>query len=117
MKATTGGSLLGLMSLTQNVLAANVVHLTIAKTAASPNLARRDFDLLNDRATVEEKLYNNLTGGSYMANVTVGTPGQEISLVIDTGSSDVFVLSSTADQCTDAYLQQTYGPCSGGTCK
>lgn len=52
-----------------------------------------------------------------MANVTVGSPGQQVSLVIDTGSSDVFVLAKTADQCTQARLAAQDGPCVGGTCK
>lgn len=51
-----------------------------------------------------------------MANVTVGTPAQSLSLVLDTGSSDVWMLSNTADLCTSAELQaENYGGCTGGT--
>jgi len=40
-----------------------------------------------------------------MATVKVGTPGQNIVLAIDTGSSDTWVLDVTADLCTDPQYQ------------
>lgn len=49
--------------------------------------------------TITESLVNNVTAGSYIATVHVGTPPQTMSLVLDTGSSDVWVVSSTADVC------------------
>lgn len=55
-----------------------------------------------------------LTNGEllYIANVTVGTPGQALSLQIDTGSSDVWMSSSSASLCTTA---PTADYCFGGT--
>lgn len=41
-----------------------------------------------------------------MATVSVGTPGQQQSLAIDTGSSDVWVLDVSADACTDPSIQE-----------
>lgn len=41
-----------------------------------------------------------------MATVSVGTPGQQQILAIDTGSSDVWVLDVSADACTDPSIQQ-----------
>jgi hypothetical protein len=41
-----------------------------------------------------------------MATVSVGTPGQQQTLAIDTGSSDVWLLDVSADACTDPTIQQ-----------
>ena len=112
MKATAASWLAALMA--SQALAANVVHVSISKGAVGA-INRRSG--LWERDTVEGTLGNNITAGSYLAKVSIGTPAQQIELVIDTGSSDVFVVASTADQCNDPLLQQTDGPCIGGTCK
>jgi len=67
-----------------------------------PKTTRRH---LHKRQNILEELNNNFTGQSYMATVTVGTPPQDISLAIDTGSSDTWVLDSKADLCTDKAYQ------------
>ena len=73
---------------------------------------------LERRGTITESLANNHTGSTlYLATVTVGTPGQTIALDIDTGSSDVYVIATNADECTEAALEAEYGGCFGGTCK
>ncbi|KAF8859938.1 acid protease, partial [Acephala macrosclerotiorum] len=59
--------------------------------------------------TITESLANNFTRGDYIAQVSVGTPSQTLTLAIDTGSSDVWMLSSTTDLCTDSELQDYYG--------
>ncbi|CAK7232572.1 hypothetical protein SBRCBS47491_008316 [Sporothrix bragantina] len=67
---------------------------------------------LRSRATTDtyvEQLVNNVTGGGYYATVQVGTPGQTQVLVIDTGSSDVWVVASDANLCTSKFLQSQYG--------
>lgn len=51
-----------------------------------------------------------------MAQVTVGTPPQKQNLVIDTGSSDVWMLSSQAVVCADRRYIAYYGGCSS-VCK
>lgn len=101
--------------------AANVVQMTISKANSNAEVTRRDLDMFTEslyqRGTISEDLLNNITGGSYMAAISVGSPAQSISLVIDTGSSDVFLLADTADQCTSVSLQTVYGGCVGGTCE
>lgn len=62
--------------------------------------------------TITATLGNAVTTGLYYANVTVGTPAQQLSLQIDTGSSDVWVPSSTASICQDT----RDGGCPGGSC-
>ena len=51
-----------------------------------------------------------------MANVTVGTPGQSLSLVIDNGWSDTIVLAASAYECNQKSWADGDGPCFGGTC-
>jgi hypothetical protein len=51
-----------------------------------------------------------------MATISVGTPAQTIALDIDTGSSDVYVIATGADECTSAEVIAQYGGCFGGTC-
>jgi hypothetical protein len=69
------------------------------------------------RGTITESLLNNHTGSTlYLATISVGTPAQTISLDIDTGSSDVYVIATGADECTSAEVIAQYGGCFGGTC-
>lgn len=73
----------------------------------------RDAVRIAERAdTITASLGNAVTSGLYYANVTVGTPAQQLSLQIDTGSSDVWVPSSSAPICEDI----RDGGCPGGSC-
>lgn len=40
---------------------------------------------------------------TYVVNVTVGTPGQPVSLQISPSSSNTFVIDARSTQCTDSY--------------
>ncbi|KAI0835529.1 aspartic peptidase domain-containing protein [Hypoxylon sp. FL0890] len=67
---------------------------------------------LHKRAgTYSQELNNNLTGGGYYAQVTVGTPPQTVDLIVDTGSSDVWMLDSDANLCKSRSMQNYYGYC------
>lgn len=90
--------------------ARNVVSIDIQRAPVSPEDLR--LRRLARRQTIAEPLANNQN--LYFANVTVGTPGQALSLQIDTGSSDVWMTSSSADFCqgSSSYYQD---PCLGGT--
>lgn len=69
------------------------------------------------RGAFEQIMLNNLTGGGYYAEVGLGTPRQNVTLVVDTGSSDVWVLDKAADLCTSPEKQQeNFGGCIQ-TCK
>ncbi|KPI41215.1 putative aspartic-type endopeptidase OPSB [Cyphellophora attinorum] len=67
---------------------------------------------LRKRQTNTEDLDQQLVGDPsrtfYWLNITVGTPPQAIALDIDTGSSDLVVISSSVKACSDA------GMCRGG---
>jgi hypothetical protein len=49
--------------------------------------------------------------GDYFADVTVGNPPQNMSLLLDTGSADTWVLDSNNERC------KKKGFCSFGTCQ
>lgn len=110
----SGGSLVALVALASTALA-TIVKIPVARNA--PGTVRRRSPKLSKRATVTESLINNITYGGYFASVSVGTPGQDITLTLDTGSSDAFVLSSKADLCTEKVLQVYYDTTCGPTCE
>jgi hypothetical protein len=112
MRSAAASAILSIAAFSSGSLAAYTMN--IARFPGPTKLSRRN---LSPRATIAEALANNVTGGSYMAPVSVGTPGQQQSLAIDTGSSDVWVLDVDADLCTNLELQlQDGGGCST-TCK
>lgn len=64
--------------------------------------------------------YNEAT---YVVNVTVGTPGQAMTLELSTSSSDTWVMDSRSSECaySDYDYSDTYNTnitfCKSGTCK
>jgi hypothetical protein len=101
---------------------ANTVRWDIAQNSEvqAQQIARRSLEIqrrglkLEARAdTVTASLINAVTAGLYAANITVGTPGQDLQVQIDTGSSDLWVPSSSASICNNA----KDGGCSGGSCE
>lgn len=59
--------------------------------------------------TVQTSLSESNLFVSYYANITMGTPPQNIRLIVDTGSSDIWAVASSADVCAAA------AGCPGGT--
>ncbi|KAL7945067.1 aspartic peptidase domain-containing protein [Trichoderma barbatum] len=76
---------------------AQVVQFDIEKRH-TPSLRRR-------AATIDGTLSNEKVQGGYFINVQVGSPGQNLTLQLDTGSSDVWVPASTAPICTETSQQ------------
>ncbi|OIW31383.1 acid protease [Coniochaeta ligniaria NRRL 30616] len=99
----------GALALVTTAAAQNVVSFDLNRglpglrvgTPPSATLTRRDFHA--------GSINNNITGGGYYVDVKVGTPGQPITMVLDTGSSDAWFLSYQADLCTSRSLQAYYG--------
>ena len=71
------------------------------------DLARRD--------SVGIVALNNISGGGYYTTIGVGTPPQEVSVMLDTGSSDTWVVARNAALCTGKASSRR-GGC-GSTCK
>ena len=95
--------------------AANVLRIPVARN--SPGTVTRRNPRLSRRASFTESLVNNITGGGYYASVSVGTPGQDIDMILDTGSSDAFIVASGADLCESPRLQLIYQTSCGQTCE
>lgn len=47
---------------------------------------------------------NIISAGGYYSDIEVGTPGQKLTLHLDTGSSDTWVNSVASDICNDTAL-------------
>ena len=74
----------------------NVVGLDIMRRAVE-NPVKRDALRRRQSKTVTETLTNEAT--LYYANVSIGTPAQDLSLHIDTGSSDLWTNVASSEIC------------------
>ena len=96
-----------LLALVSRASSQHVVQFAVTKGpafhggAAPPSLARR--------GAYPERLINSVSGGGYYVEVEVGTPAQTLTMLLDTGSSDAWVLGHDADLCTSRDLQDLYG--------
>jgi predicted aspartyl protease len=90
--------------------AAQVVQWDIAKQKNTPRVKRRSSP---DSVTLQ----NDEDLGGYFVTVSIGTPGQNLTLQVDTGSSDIWVPSSSAMVCKEDNSNDG-GPqgCSLGSC-
>lgn len=103
-----------LLALTVTI-AADVLRIPVARVSSGAVTKRDPHPRLSTRASFTESLVNNITGGGYYASVTVGTPGQDLDLVLDTGSSDAFLIAQDANLCESRILQAYYDTTCGQT--
>jgi len=82
------------------------LKLSLSKTHTPTTINKRHL-LPRQNPLVE--LLNNITGGSYAAQIAIGNPPQPQNLAIDTGSSDVWFMDNAALRCSDPDLAQFYG--------
>ena len=109
MKSTVSAAILAAAALSTTANAVGPLRMDIQKNERVASIQR-----LGRRAnTVTASLGNAELEGLYYANVSVGTPAQSLSLQIDTGSSDVWLPSSSASLCEE---DKNTG-CPGGSCR
>lgn len=97
-------------SLTVPFAYSQVVQWGIAKREPleHSNLVRRQA------RSIEEIITNDKANGGYFATCKVGTPGQDVTLQLDTGSSDIWVPASDSGVCTKGRSSKG---CLLGSCK
>ncbi|EGS19540.1 uncharacterized protein CTHT_0050140 [Thermochaetoides thermophila DSM 1495] len=101
-------------------------HLGLLALAAAASSRRVDqlpsLSITKAPAKVPPALLARRAGGPYAATlineqtayftkVRIGTPQQEVTLHVDTGSSDLWVLWTQTDLCLDEQLQAEWGMC------
>lgn len=100
-------------ALTAGASAQKVVEYTINKGLPGVRMGKPLPEVVGKmfgkRDTATSVVVNNITGGGYYIDVEVGTPGQKQTMVLDTGSSDAWIVDSDADLCSDRSLQKVYG--------
>jgi hypothetical protein len=83
------------------------------------DIQRRHVDIPLQRRverTYEETIANEKGRGGYFANARIGSPGQNVTLQLDTASSDIWVPYSHAGICRTKSLSGESG-CFMGSCK
>ena len=70
-----------------------------------------EVGLVRRGGTPQVTIANNITGAGYYATAGIGTPPQNISFVLDTGSSDTWVNSVDVDLCRSLNAQSQLGFC------
>ncbi|KAI1433251.1 aspartic peptidase domain-containing protein [Xylaria sp. CBS 124048] len=98
-------SLIALGAITASATAQKVIPMSFSRAGPQHKGPERRS------STFSQQINNNLTGGGYFAEVALGTPPQNVTLILDTGSSDVWVLDSKADLCHSMALESKYGSC------
>jgi elongation factor G len=102
---------------TLGALLAGAVHATAGGGVVQWDIQRtqraEEFTRLRKRAsTFQETIQNQQERGGYFANCRLGTPGQNLTLQLDTGSSDIWVPDVNAQVCRKG----SNGGCSLGSC-
>lgn len=92
------------------VLLAGAVHASAGNGVVQWDIQRtqrpEEFKRLRKRAdTFEEVVTNEQARGGYFATCRMGTPGQNLTLQLDTGSSDTWVPDSQATVCRQTSTQ------------
>jgi hypothetical protein len=111
-----------LAALASGALSQNVVQFDVTKGV--PGIRVGHMPPLARRGGFSEEISNIIAGGGYFVQVKVGTPPQNLTMLLDTGSSDTWVLGHDSDLCSvrDSHLSarrcvDTFDPSKSSTGK
>ncbi|KAK8016174.1 acid protease [Apiospora rasikravindrae] len=93
MKAVTFFASLGA------VLAAASTRRVVSLDINKPPVSLPLLDRRRGLGSYSQVIANNITAKCYYAEVAIGTPPQHVTLIVDTGSSDTWVVDKSADGC------------------
>lgn len=79
---------------------ASVVQLDIQRSRSTEHVVKHDMDRMGRRQI--SQVLDNLQS-LYFANITLGTPPQQLRMHIDTGSSDLWCNSPQSSLCTNRF--------------
>jgi elongation factor G len=105
-------------------IAASALLVGAARAESSPGVVQWSIErrqLISDHvvekraSTFEEVITNERQKGGYFATCALGTPIQNLTLQLDTGSSDIWVPSPSAEVCRSSSRNSQQG-CSFGSC-
>lgn len=114
MKAYAAVTLGAILAGTTHAASGNgVVQWDIRRTPRHEEFQRLNRRLRKRDDTVLEVITNEKLRGGYFATCKVGTPGQDLTLQLDTGSSDIWVPDSGARVCREIGTQEG---CALGAC-
>jgi len=113
MRAHTAVALSALLAGAAHASAGNgVVQWDIQRTQRQEEFQRLNRRLQRRADPDQEIITNEKARGGYFATCRLGTPGQDMTLQLDTGSSDIWVPDSDARVCTEVGTEG----CVLGTC-
>ena len=99
---------LGVAAATPSATPEGVVHMDFQRRhAINGNPIQRRAN--TPSGTIVQALQNEVKQGAYMIDIKVGTPAQTLTLQLDTGSSDAWMVYTGADICKKGGC--TYGSC------
>ncbi|KAK7962515.1 aspartic-type endopeptidase OPSB [Apiospora aurea] len=83
------------------VLAADSTRRVVSLDINKPPVSLSLLDRRRGLGSYSQVISNNITAQRYYADVTIGTPPQHITLTVDTGSSDTWVVDKSTDGCEE----------------
>ncbi|KAK8075031.1 Peptidase A1 [Apiospora hydei] len=99
------------------VLAADSTRRVVPLDISKPPVSLPLLDRRRGLGSYSQVITNNITAQCYYAEVAIGTPPQHITLTVDTGSSDTWVVDKSTDGCEEDRCLTPYDSHASSTVK